>query len=72
MDEDERMGVLRRLLEQQHALRTVVEAASLQAELAKAANADALALAIFMLVECLQVYSKELSKFVREYVGEAD
>ena len=72
MDDDERMGVLKRLLEQQHALRTVVEAASLQAELAKAANADALALAIFMLVECLKVYSKELSKFVREYVGEAD
>lgn len=72
MDDEERMGVLRRLLEQQHALRTVVEAASLQAELAKAANADALALAIFMLVECLKVYSQELSKFVREYVGEAD
>ena len=72
MDDEERMGVLRRLLEQQHALRTVVEAASLQAELAKAANADGLALAIFMLVECLKVYSKELSKFVREYVGEAD
>lgn len=72
MDDEERMGVLRRLLEQQHALRTVVEAASLQAELAKAANADALALAIFMLVECLKVYSQELSKFVRAYVGEAD
>lgn len=72
MDDEERMGVLRRLLEQQHALRTVVEAASLQAELAKAAHADALALAIFMLVECLKVYSQELSKFVRAYVGEAD
>lgn len=72
MDEEERMGVLRRLLEQQHALRTVVEAASLQAELAKAANADALALAIFMLCECLKAYSQELSKFVKRYVGEAD
>jgi len=72
MDDEERMGVLKRLLEQQHALRTVVEAASLQAELAKAANADALALAIFMLCECLKVYSQELSKFVRRYVGEAD
>lgn len=72
MDDEERMGVLKRLLEQQHALRTVVEAASLQAELAKAANAESLALAIFMLVECLKVYSQELSKFVRRYVGEAD
>ena len=72
MDEEDRMRVLRRLLEQQHALRTVVENASLQAELAKAANADSLALAIFMLVECLQVYSRELSKFVTNYIGESD
>jgi hypothetical protein len=70
MDEDGRMEILRRMLEQQHALRTVVEAASIQAELAKAANADSLALAIFMLMECLQTYSKELSKFVTNYIGE--
>lgn len=70
MDEDDRMAILRRMLDQQHAIRTVVEAASLQAELAKAANADSLALAIFMLMECLQTYSKELSKFVSRYVGE--
>ena len=72
MDEEERMAVLRRLLEQQHALRSVVEAASLQAELAKEAKADALAFAIFMLRESLKVYSKELSKFVHRYIGEAD
>lgn len=72
MDEDEQMRILRRLLEQQHALRTVVEAASLQAELAKSANAESLALAIWMLVECLQVYSKELSKFVTKYIGEEE
>lgn len=72
MDEDERMQILRRMLDQQHALRTVVEAASLQAELAKAANADSLALAIYMLCECLKVYSKELSKFVTNYIGEEE
>lgn len=72
MEEDERMRILRRMLEQQHALRTVVEAASLQAELAKAANAESLALAIWMLCECLQVYSKELSKFVTKYIGEEE
>ena len=72
MEEDERMRILRRMLEQQHALRTVVEAASLQAELAKAANAESLALAIYVLCEDLQVYSKELSKFVTKYIGEEE
>lgn len=72
MEEEERMRVLRRMLEQQHALRTVVEAASLQAELAKAAGAESLALAIYVLCEDLKVYSKELSKFVTRFVGEAE
>lgn len=71
MDEEERMRILRRMLEQQHALRTVVEAAHLQAQLAKAANAESLALAIHVLCEDLQVYSKELSKFVTKFIGEA-
>lgn len=71
MDDDERMGVLRRLLEQQHALRTVVEAASIQAELAKANDGEALALAIHVLCEDLKVYSRELSKFVTRLIGEA-
>lgn len=72
MDEEERMRVLRRLLEQQHAIRTVVEHASLQAELAEANNGKALALAIHVLCEDLKVYSKELSKFVTRLVGESE
>lgn len=70
MDDDERMEMLRRLLDQQHMIRTVVEAAGLQAELAKAAGHPALAFSIYFLMESLHSYSVELSKFVKEYIGE--
>lgn len=72
MDEADRMDVLRRLLEQQHALRSVVEAAGLQAELAKAAGHDGFAFSIHMLQEALRTYSNELSRFVTNYIGEAE
>lgn len=72
MDEDERYATLRRFLALQHSLRTVVEAAEMQAELAKAAGHDGFAMAIYMLRESVLVYSKELSRFVSEYIGEAD
>jgi hypothetical protein len=71
MNDEDRMGLLKKLLDQQHALRTVVEAANLQAELAKSIHAHSFAFSIYMLCECLKSYSKELSKFVREYVGES-
>ena len=71
MDEEDRMQVLRHLLSQQHAIRTVVEAASLQARLAEANDGKALALAIHVLCEDLKIYSKELSKFVTRLIGEA-
>jgi len=70
MDDDEKYATLRRMLEMQHALRSVAEAAEMQAELAKATDATGLAFAILMLRESLLVYSKELSDFVTEYIGE--
>ena len=70
MDDDEKYETLQRMLEMQHALRSVAEAAEMQAELAKATGADGLAFATFMMRESLLVYSKELSKFVSAYIGE--
>lgn len=72
MDEDDRIDVLRRLLEHQHALRSVVEAAGLQGALAREIGRDRFALAAFMLQEALISYSQELGEFVREYIGESD
>ena len=54
----------------QHGLRTVAEAAQLQAVLAKETGADGLAFAIHMLRESVLVYSTELSKWVEAYIGE--
>lgn len=56
----------------QHSLRTVVEAAEVQAALAKATGDEGFAFAIYMLRESLMIYSKELSKYVSKYVGESD
>jgi hypothetical protein len=70
MREDERYAALRRMLEMQHGLRTVAEAAEAQAQLATETGALGLAFAIHMLRESVLVYSKELSKWVTEYIGE--
>jgi hypothetical protein len=70
MTPDERYAVLGRMLEMQHSLRNVVEAAELQARLAKETGADGLAFAVHMLRESVLVYSTELSKWVTEYIGE--
>lgn len=72
MDEKERYDTLRRFLSLQHFLRSVVEAAETQAALATAAGHDGFALAIHMLRESVLVYSSELSRFVKEYIGESD
>jgi hypothetical protein len=70
MTPDERYAVLARMLEMQHSLRNVVEAAELQARLAKETGADGLAFAVHMLKESVLAYSRELSKWVTEYIGE--
>jgi propanediol dehydratase small subunit len=70
MTSDERYETLGRMLEMQHSLRIVAEAAELQARLAKDTGADGLAFAIHMLRESVLVYSSELSKWVTEYIGE--
>ena len=72
MDSEERYEVLARMLEMQHGLRTVAEAAQLQAALAKETGADGLAFAIHMLRESVLVYSTELSKWVEAYIGESE
>jgi hypothetical protein len=70
--EDEKMTLLRKLLDMQHSLRTVVEAAEVQAALAKSTGDEGFAFAIYMLRESLMIYSKELSKYVGKYIGESD
>ena len=72
MDSEEKYEVLARMLEMQHGLRTVAEAAQLQARLAKETGAEGLAFAIHMLRESVLVYSTELSKWVTEYIGESE
>lgn len=72
MTPEEKADALTKLLSQQHALRTVVEAANLQAELAEQADAHGFAFAIYMLCESLKVYSSELSRFVVNYLGDEE
>ena len=72
MTPEEKADALTKLLSQQHALRTVVEAANLQAELAVQAEAHGFAFAIYMLCDALEVYSKELSSFVVKYLGDEE
>jgi len=72
VDSEEKYEVLGRMLEMQHSLRIVAEAAQLQAALAKETGADGLAFAIHMLRESVLVYSTELSKWVTEYIGESE
>ncbi len=72
MDSEERYDALARMLEMQHALRTVAEAAQAQARLAQETGADGLAFAIHMLRESVLVYSTELSKWVEAYIGESE
>lgn len=72
MTEEERLVVLKRLLEHQHALRSVVEAAGVQGAIAKEIGYDRFALAAFMLQEALISYSQELGEFVKGYIGESE
>jgi hypothetical protein len=67
---DDKYEALSRMLEMQHSLRKVAEAANSQARLAQDTGADGLAFAIHMLRESVLVYSTELSKWVEEYIGE--
>jgi hypothetical protein len=67
---DEKYDVLQRMLQMQHGLRTVAEAAEIQGKLAQETGAEGLAFAVYMLRESILVYSKELSKWVTEYIGE--
>lgn len=72
MTNDEKYDVLQRMLQMQHGLRTVAEAAEIQGKLAKETGADGLSFAVYMLRESILVYSKELSKWVTNYIGESD
>lgn len=72
MHDHERTALLRKLLDMQHSLRNVVEAAEMQADLAKSTGDDGFAFAIYMLRESLMIYSRELSKYVSKHIGESD
>jgi hypothetical protein len=69
---DDKYETLRHMLALQHGLRTVAEAAEMQGKLAQETGADGLAFAVYMLRESILIYSKELSRWVTEYIGESD
>lgn len=69
MNKKERIEVMRRLMAMTATLRAVIEVAEEQAKCADAADAKGLALSLFMVRESLAVYSEELTKYVKKYVG---
>lgn len=70
MTPDERADVAMRLIAMQGTLRTLMEAASTQAELCHEAGASGLAFSIFMLEEALRGYSKALGRWVADILDE--
>jgi hypothetical protein len=72
MTPEDRADVVRRLLAMQHSLRTVIEAAEVQATYCDAAGAKGLAFAVHMLKESLSVYSSELNRWVTAYIEDDD
>lgn len=72
MTPDERADIAMRLIAMQGTLKTLREAAADQAAVCREAGATGLAFAVFMLEEAILGYSKELNRFVAEYIAETD
>lgn len=70
MTADERADLAMRLISVQGLLKDLAEAAAAQATLCKEVRASGLAMSAFMLEEAIRAYSKELTKWVAEYLYE--
>lgn len=70
MTGEERADLAMRLISMQGLLKDLAEAAADQAALCKEVRASGLAMSAFMLEEAIRSYSKELTKWVAEYLAE--
>lgn len=70
MTADERADLAMRLIAMQGLLKDLAEAAADQATLCKEVRASGLAMTAFMLQEAILAYSKELTKWVTEFLAE--
>lgn len=70
MTADERADLAMRLISMQALLKDLAESAAAQATLCKEVQASGLAMSAWMLEEAIRAYSKELTKWVAEYLAE--
>lgn len=70
MTADERADLAMRLISMQGLLKDLAEAAAGQATLCREVQASGLAMSAWMLEEAIRAYSKELTKWVAEYLAE--
>ena len=70
MTADERADLAMRLISMQGLLKDLAEAAADQGEICKQVRASGLAMSAFMLEEAIRSYSKELTKWVADYLAE--
>lgn len=70
MTADERADLAMRLISMQGLLKDLAEAAASQADICKQVRASGLAMSAFMLEEAIKAYSKELTKWVVEFLEE--
>lgn len=69
MTADERADLAMRLIAMQGLLRDFAGAAGEQARLCQQVDAGGLAVSAFMLEEAIKVYSRELARWVAEYLA---
>lgn len=70
MTADERADLAMRLISMQGLLKDLAEAAAAQATLCRDVQATGLAMSAFMLEEAIRSYSRELTRWVAEYLAE--
>jgi hypothetical protein len=70
MTADERADLAMRLISMQGLLKDLAESAAAQATLCREVQASGLAMSAWMLEEAIRAYSKELTKWVAEYLAE--
>ena len=70
MNADDRADLAMRLITMQGLLKDLAEAAAAQAALCRELQASGLAMSAWMLEEAILAYSKELTKWVAEYLAE--
>lgn len=70
MTADERADLAMRLIAMQGLLRDLAESAGEQAKVCNAVKASGLAMSAFMLEEAILAYSKELTRWVADFLAE--